>query len=332
MGGGSSSMSNVNNVTSSVTNAMAQAIMNCSGNTMTEQKFVLSGSYNAISNFKMVQAMSLSATCANSAENLASVQSAVTAAVTAAANAQAVAGIGSLTKSSSSTNINIHNDVTQNITSQTLTNVINTVNAVQSAVISGDNNIVSNFSEEQTLTIIQNACQSVISKMDSVQQIASSADAAATSTQTDPIASLFTGIAGVIDAGFSGATGMMWVYALVFIAIIIAGCVMVYLIGPQNILKMIPGFSLARGRRHRRRKRKQDSQTQPDQQAQQAKQDSQVKQAKPKASKPKASKFEAPDTPTPPEEPHSNPPTPRKIKRTLTPGHTASPSIAVNGE
>ena len=301
-------MSNVNNVTSSVTNAMSQAIMNCSGNTMTEQKFILSGSYNTINNFKMVQAMSLSATCANSAENLASVQSAVTAAVTAAANAQAVAGIGSLTKSNSRTNVNIRNDVTQNITSQTLTNVINTVNAVQTAVISGDNNIVSNFSEEQTLTIVQNACQSVISKMDSVQEIASSAAADSKSTQTDPIASFFTGISGVIGAGFSGATGMMWVYALVFIAIIVAGVALVYIIGPQNILKMIPGFSLAAGKPRRKKLKREKSaiqlpgiEGQPDKPAMQA--------AKPPPMKPRHTV--RPDTPeeshTPKHKKHSRP-------------------------
>ena len=77
MGGGSSTTSDVTSINTSVTNAMAQAIMNCSGNTMVEQKFTVSGSYNKLNNFKMVQAMSLSATCANNADNLASVQSAV---------------------------------------------------------------------------------------------------------------------------------------------------------------------------------------------------------------------------------------------------------------
>ena len=243
MGGGSSTQTNVTNVTSSVTNAMAQAIMNCSGNTMVEQKFTVSGSYNAINNFKMVQAMSLSATCANNAENLASVQAAVTAAVTAASSAQSVAGLSALTKSKADTNIRIQNDVTQNITSQTLTNVINSVNAVQTATISGDNNIISNFDEEQTLVIVQNACQSVVSQMKTVQEIASQADAKAEAKQTDPIDSFMKNINSIVETGFTGANTGFSIVAAVIIAGIIGGVILLHKFGGQ-ILKMVPGAHL----------------------------------------------------------------------------------------
>ena len=235
MGGGSSSQTNITDVTSSVTNAMAQSIMNCSGNTMVEQKFAVTGSYNKLNNFKMVQAMNLSATCANNAENLASVQAAVTAAVTAASEAQSVAALGALGKSDSSTNVKIQNDVTQNITSQTITNIINSVNATQSAIISGDNNIISNFEEEQTLVILQNACQSVVSKMSTVQDIASKAEGSSKATQTDPISDLMNGISGVIGAGFSGANTMASIIAVVIIAVICMGGAILLKFGGQLI-------------------------------------------------------------------------------------------------
>jgi len=238
MGGGSSTSSDVTSINTSVTNAMAQAIMNCSGNTMTEQKFTVSGSYNAINNFKMVQAMSLSATCANNADNLASVQAAVTAAVTAAASSQSVAGLGSLTKSDAQVKVRIQNDVTQNITSQTITNVINTVNAVQTATISGDNNIISNFDEEQTLVIVQNACQAVVSKMSTVQEIKSSAEAKSEAKQTDPIDSFMKNINSIVGTGFAGANTGFGIVAAVAITCIIGGVILVNKFGGKIIDKM----------------------------------------------------------------------------------------------
>jgi hypothetical protein len=243
MGGGSSTTSDITSINTSVTNAMAQAIMNCSGNTMVEQKFTVSGSYNKINNFKMVQAMSLSATCANNADNLASVQSAVSAAVTAAASSQSVAGLGSLTKSDAEVKVRIQNDVTQNITSQTLTNVINSVNAVQTATISGDNNIISNFEEEQTLVIVQNACQAVVSKMDTVQDLAASAEAKADAKQTDPIDSFMKNINSIVGTGFAGANTGFGILAAVVIAGIIGGVVLLNKFGGKIIDKM-PGANL----------------------------------------------------------------------------------------
>ena len=243
MGGGSSTTSDVTSINTSVTNAMAQAIMNCSGNTMVEQKFTVSGSYNKLNNFKMVQAMSLSATCANNADNLASVQSAVSAAVTAAASSQSVAGLGSLTKSDAEVKVRIQNDVTQNITSQTLTNVINSVNAVQTATISGDNNIISNFEEEQTLVIVQNACQAVVSKMETVQDLAASAEAKADAKQTDPIDSFMKNINDIVGTGFAGANTGFGIIAAVVIAGII-GCVVLLNKFGGKLIDKVPGADI----------------------------------------------------------------------------------------
>lgn len=213
MGGGGSKTTNTTNIkTQAIVDAMARAIMKCKGNQTINQKFVLSGSYNVIKNFKMVQAFNLSATCSNNAQNTQDIQSAVSSAIKQQLSSQSESVTGAIGNGSSSdVNLIVDNEVRTTLTSETITEVITNTMAQQEAIISGNNNIVDEFEMSQTLSILQENCQEVVSGMKSVQAITNTADTTQTTTQTNPISS-------IIDSVFGGLTGMFYVYAIIIIA------------------------------------------------------------------------------------------------------------------
>ena len=242
MGGGSSSHSTTSVKTKSIVEAMSKAIMNCKGNTSLVQRFVVSGDYTVINGFKMVQNFKLSSACANSVQNLSDIQQKVSGAIKAQAEAQSVSMLGALGKSSSEVDVNIDNEVRQVISSENVTNIINTVNALQEAIISGDHNIVNDFSMEQTMDIVNTASQDVLNQLKSVQTIANSTDTSAKSTQTNFVSDIIDSVGSIFTS-----LGSMW--TIVVIACILVGGYIVVNGGPLASLMggpSAPGMPMMR--------------------------------------------------------------------------------------
>lgn len=215
MGGGGSKASTTTNIaTTLATTALAQSIMNCSGGTYVTQTFTVSGNYNVVSNTKQVQAMQLTQNCTQNVNTLASVQQAVTSAIQQAAASQSVSVLGILGTSTSDVNLSIANDVSNSITQQAIQTIINNTNAQQAITISGNNNIVNNFSQSQTLTILENNCQSVVQNMQSVQAINNAANQNATATQTNFVSD-------ILNSLFSGLTSLGMLGVIIVVAAII---------------------------------------------------------------------------------------------------------------
>jgi hypothetical protein len=213
-GGGSSSKATQTVETKSAVDVMTRNIMNCSSNTFGVQEFIVSGSYNKISNVKQVQALTLSATCSQENKDITNLQAAVANELTTAASAHSQALLGVLGGSKTQIDQNIKNEVSQKISKETVANIVNTVNATQRAIISGDNNIIDNFSQEQTMSLVFDACQKALSQLTAVQAIENAAKGKAEATQANPIAD-------TISATFSGMQGMMIIFAIVAVAAII---------------------------------------------------------------------------------------------------------------
>ena len=146
MGNGSSSKTTTTVDTSIAVNALAQTIMNCTSNVQAGQSFIISGNGNIVSNSTQVQALSFNSTCQQSSQNMADLQTKIAAAISQVASTQTQAIESAISAGSSSeTDVAIHNDVTQNITQQTIQDIISNVTAQQSFIISGNNNVVNNF-------------------------------------------------------------------------------------------------------------------------------------------------------------------------------------------
>jgi len=244
-GGGSKSTTTNSMLTSTAVSAISNNIMSCSGNQMMSQNFIVSGNGNSISNTKQIQSLKLSTECAQSSQNLTALQQEVTAALTAAASVNTQAVLSALSASSESeVNTTIENDVKQNITQNTILKIINDTNLQQNMIISGNANVINNFTQEQTTDILNKNIQNAINKIDSVQKIASKTDAKSTNTQSNPLDDMlktaFKGvndIADTIGGVFSG--GMYTIAAVIIVGMIVAG----YFFGPA-IVSFIQGGPL----------------------------------------------------------------------------------------
>ena len=244
-GGGSKSTTTNSMLTSTAVSAISNNIMSCSGNQMMIQNFILAGNGNSLSNIKQIQSLKLSTECAQSSQNLTALQQEVTAALTAAASVNTQAVLSALSASSESdVNTKIENDVKQNITQNTILKIINDTNLQQNMIISGNANVINNFTQEQTTDILNKNIQNAINKIDSVQKIASKTDAKSTNTQSNPLDDMlktaFKGVNDIADTvGSVFSSGMYTVAAVIIVGMIVAG----YFFGPA-IISFIQGGPL----------------------------------------------------------------------------------------
>ena len=246
MGGGGSKSTTTNSmVTSSAINAISNNIMNCTGNQTMVQNFVVSGNGNSLNNIKQIQSLKLSTECAQSSENVASLQQQVSSALQASASVNSQAVLSALSASSSSdVNTKIENDVKQNITQNTIIKIINDTNLQQNMIISGNANVINNFTQEQTTDILNKNIQNAINKMESVQAISNSTKSTSTNTQANPLDDMlktaFSGVKGLADSiGGVFTSGMYTVAIVVIVGMVVAG----YFFGPA-IISMIKGGPL----------------------------------------------------------------------------------------
>lgn len=214
-GGGSKSETNITASTKSIVEAMTKNIMNCQSSGFVTQRFVLSGSYNVIKDFKMVQNFKLSKDCVNNAQNLNDIQASVATAIKQAAEAQGDAVFGAFSSSKAEANTLIENEVRQVITNETITNLIDEVNALQEAIISGNNNIFENFSMEQTTELVMQASQEVLNQLKSVQVIKNNAEQETKSTQTNFLTDIVKAVTDMITD-----IGLGYVFLLVVVVIV----------------------------------------------------------------------------------------------------------------
>jgi hypothetical protein len=233
MGNGSSSKTTTTVDTSIAVNALAQTIMNCTSNVQAGQSFIISGNGNIVSNSTQVQALSFNSTCQQSSQNMADLQTKIAAAISQVASTQTQAIESAISAGSSSeTDVAIHNDVTQNITQQTIQDIISNVTAQQSFIISGNNNVVNNFTQNQTLSIVTSACQNSINSLKSVSDMNTAAAQESKNEQKEPISEMIGAVGGIVGNIMNGMATMTG------IIVITIGAVLIFL-GPK-LLDIIP--------------------------------------------------------------------------------------------
>lgn len=232
MGGGSSTLNTSNVRTKAVVEALARNIMNCKSDTVAGQRLEITGNNIELDEFRQVQNLRLSSNCIQDVNNLADIQQSVANAVKQAAESQSVSVLGALGRSDAEVRSNIENEVKQTITQENIQNIINNVNAQQTAIISGSGLKLGTITQEQTFNIIYENSQKLINNMRSVQVIENSTEQATKSTQTNFVSD-------IVDSFFKGLQGLGWVWVAV-IGII----AMVLLFGPTKaVLAMFVGDS-----------------------------------------------------------------------------------------
>lgn len=216
MGGGSSSQASTQIANKSVVNAMTSSIMNCSGGTNARQTVLVQGNFNDVSKIKQGMAIKFSMSCGQDITSLTSIRQSVADAIKQASAAQSESVLGAITNSDSSTNLKIDTEVAQNITAETITNIVVQANNAQEVIIQGSNNIVHDIDQSISMSILADACNKVLSKMESVQAISNESEQKAEATQTNPISA-------ILDSVFGGLQGLGAVWSMIIIAAMCVG-------------------------------------------------------------------------------------------------------------
>jgi hypothetical protein len=225
MGGrGSKSTSKVAIDTSLAVQALARNVMSCTSQTAVSQLFQISGSYNIIKNTKQVQAIKFNSTCTQSAQNIADLQQTVANAISNAASATGSGVLSALGASQSEAETVIKQNVSQSITQETIQTIVNNSAAQQAIIISGNNNIVDNFDQSQTLDIVLKNCQDVINNLKSVQAMNNVADQTSSAVTTNPISDIIDSVGSIFE-------GFGWMGTIILVAAIIG----FVLVGPKTI-------------------------------------------------------------------------------------------------
>ena len=227
----SSSLSTID--TKNAVNALTENLMNCSGNANSSEDIIVSGSGNVLTNIKQVTYLKLSTQCAQSAQSMADLQSQITSALTNAATAQGTGVLSALGGSKSMAESRISNSVQQNITQKSVTDMVTSINAAQRLIVSGNNNILTNVSQETTSEVVQNAAQNLINGIVASAVTSSTSDTKSTAITTSPITEILDSIGKTLtDALGTLVTGAMVMWIIIAIVIIAA----IYLLGPSAIL------------------------------------------------------------------------------------------------
>lgn len=223
--GGSSSKVKQDLITRTAAEAMTKSIMRCSAKIAPTQQINIVGSHDVnMQGIKMSQHVKFNAECVNSSKNIAEIQQAVTAALKAAVASNSDAITGALSKSESSVDQRIENEIKASINSESITEMVTNLEASQIINVYGSVKVdLVDIAMDQSVDAMMKASQTLLNNLSVVQDITAAMEGDAKSTQTNPI----TEIVGKLTEAFGSAV-LAWA-AIAIVFLIIGGIVMVYL-------------------------------------------------------------------------------------------------------
>jgi len=163
--GGSHSTNKATAISNFATKILTSNILNCSTNANAVQRTIVSGNYNVLNGISQVFTVKLSAGCFQDASTMLDLQTKITNAISQQAKAQSVTLTGALGKSDSDVETLIKSNVQTYVNSKSITNLIQSVNLQQELVVSGNHNIIKNFSQNLTSDLIFKGGQKLINKV-----------------------------------------------------------------------------------------------------------------------------------------------------------------------
>jgi hypothetical protein len=216
---GSKARSSTNIDVSAAVSAITNTIMNCNGNGNVMQTIRISGDDNLISGVTQRQVFKISSECGQNIAKNSHLQQQVASDLVNSAMATGSGITSALGGSKSEIETRIRTDVEQMFTDNTITNIINSVNAGQEIDISGNRNIIKNSNQDQTTESISKGIQKAINSLSSIQDITTTTSSNATAVTTNPISD-------VVDSVFKGFAGLMQYWVIIILGLALIGGIM----------------------------------------------------------------------------------------------------------
>ena len=135
-----------------------------------------------------------------------------------------------LEKQEAENNLYLRNSVRNSVTSETMQNIAQTINAAQGISVSGKHNIVTNVTMEQLQDIYVSAAQSALNDTQLIQDIKNKTKQEAVAESLNPIATIIDAILKPISNLTGGTNGQIFI-----VLIIIAAAIAFYIVDPLGI-------------------------------------------------------------------------------------------------
>jgi hypothetical protein len=191
--------------------------------TTVQQQVTIKGNGNILDGVTMIQANAISISCSQSSQQFNDFQNNMVAAIKqSAANTDASLNIAG--KSNSSSDTELTQKIKTDISMQNIQNIVSTTNQQQGLSVTGNNNIIRNFTQKQTMDLLASNIQQSLASSKTIGSIAAQLDQNSTNVTKNQLSD-------IISSVFSGLTSMTGLIVIVLIVLIIA----VVLLGPTLI-------------------------------------------------------------------------------------------------
>lgn len=227
MGNSSSSSTKSSVFMEAITKAFMKNITKCMTSITLVQTLDIIGDGNNVSDSGQVQVQQYSVSCDQNTQAMADFQNKMADAIQQEAKNQDVAVLNAFGNSSSQVSTNIHNSVKNVLTLENVQAIFNEVNQKQGINIRGNNNIIRNFTQEQSLKMVATSAQKVLAQISAVANIVSQLDQKSSNTVENPVSQI---IDSVGDA-FSKIWDSMWAPLKWFLIIFVVGIVAYMIMG-----------------------------------------------------------------------------------------------------
>lgn len=228
--GGSKSKSTAEMVSELVAETMYKNQMQIGQAVAIQQTIDVSGEYNVVKDVVMRQAIQLNADAFQNTQNLTKMQTQVENAIQQFAKTSSQALLSMLEKQEAENNLYLRNSVRNSVTSETMQNIAQTINAAQGISVSGKHNIVTNVTMEQLQDIYVSAAQSALNDTQLIQDIKNKTKQEAVAESLNPIATIVDAILKPISNLTGGTNGQIFI-----VLIIIAAAIAFYIVDPLGL-------------------------------------------------------------------------------------------------
>jgi hypothetical protein len=168
-GGSTTTTNSMTDLEQKCTSIMVSSMQNCGSVLKGDQTLTISGNNNILDGGKQKQYIHYQANCDQLAQNMVSIQTQI--ATEIEQKAIAIGQQISMTDVSSTNINNILHNVQEHVNINTMNEIMTTVNMTQGIDVSGNNNIIRNWTQDQTGDLLVSASQKVLNQIDSFTEV-----------------------------------------------------------------------------------------------------------------------------------------------------------------
>jgi hypothetical protein len=201
-----------------LTQAFMKNMNNCTSSATMNEEISIHGDGNVISDVSQASVQKFTVTCSQDSQAMANFQTNMSSAIKQAAKDQNVALLNVLGSTDAEVDSKIHESVKNVINLQNIQNIVNMTNQQQGINVYGNNNVVRNISQQESLQMLASNSQKVLEQISAVAQIKAHLDQKASSVVENPISQIIDSVGNALAEVWNAFTGpIKWILIVIMV-------------------------------------------------------------------------------------------------------------------